>query len=30
MAIGHANMDDKVNKLNTPRRPIDEWATFIE
>lgn len=30
MAIGHANMDDKVNELNTPRRPIDEWATFIE
>ncbi len=30
MSIGHANMDDKVNELNTPRRPIDEWATFIE
>ena len=30
MAIGYANMDDKVNELNTPRRPIDEWATFIE
>ena len=30
MAIGHANMDDKVNELNTPRRPMDEWATFIE
>ena len=30
MAIGHANMNDKVNELNTPRRPIDEWVTFIE
>ena len=30
MAIGHANIDDKVNELNTPRRPIDEWATFVE
>jgi nitroreductase len=30
MAIGYANIDDKVNELNTPRRPIDEWATFVE
>ena len=30
MAIGYANKDSKINKLQTSRRPIDDWATFIK
>ena len=30
MAIGYANKDSEINKLQTSRRPIDDWATFIK
>ena len=30
MAIGYADKDSKINKLQTSRRPIDDWATFVK
>ena len=30
MAIGYANKDSKINELQTSRRPIDDWATFVK
>ncbi|MFL2885998.1 MAG: nitroreductase [Candidatus Pelagibacterales bacterium] len=30
MAIGYADKDNKINKLQTSRRPIDDWATFVK
>ena len=30
MAIGYADKDHKINKLQTSRRPIDDWATFVK
>ena len=30
MAIGYADKDSKINKLQTTRRPIDDWATFVK
>ena len=30
MSIGYADKDSKINKLQTTRRPIDDWATFVK
>ena len=30
MAIGYADKDNKINKLKTSRRPINDWATFVK
>ena len=30
MAIGYGDKANKVNELQTSRRPIDDWATFIK
>ncbi|MDC3144124.1 nitroreductase [Pelagibacteraceae bacterium] len=30
MAIGYADKNSKINKLQTSRRPIDDWATFVK
>ena len=30
MAVGYADKDNKINKLQTSRRPIDDWATFVK
>jgi nitroreductase len=29
MAIGYQDKDARVNKLQSDRRPIEEWAKFI-
>ena len=29
IAIGYGDKDAKVNKLNSERRPIEEWTTFL-
>ena len=29
MAIGYKDPDAIVNKLNSERRPVDQWATFL-
>lgn len=29
LAIGYKDKDAKVNKLNSERRPIEEWTTFL-
>ena len=30
MAIGYQDVSEKVNELRTTRRPIEDWATFIQ
>ena len=30
MAIGYQDVSEKVNELRTSRRPIEDWATFIQ
>ena len=30
MAIGYQDASEKVNELRTTRRPIEDWATFIQ
>ena len=30
MAIGYQDISEKVNELRTTRRPIEDWATFIQ
>ena len=30
MASGDADIDSKINNLQTTRRPIDDWATFVK
>ena len=30
MAIGYQDVSEKVNELSTTRRPIEDWATFIQ
>ena len=30
MAIGYADKNNKINKLRTSRRSVDEWTTFVK
>ena len=29
MALGYKDQNSKINQLKSPRRPINQWATFI-
>jgi hypothetical protein len=30
VAIGYKDPNSKINELRTSRRPIDDWATFVD
>jgi hypothetical protein len=30
VAIGHADRNHPVNALQSKRRPLDTWATFVD
>ena len=30
MAVGYVDPDNPVNNIETPRRPLDQWACFID